>query len=176
MQTNVLNSPEHGHAPKPSKAAGRLGIGWILGAVAVGVVTGAVGTVMHLNSWWTGSFGLPWGVVLALAVAGLGQWWVGLMTANMIAPGITGISQYATLAAMTTLLPGDIITVPINAETWEFVPHLVIASLIWHAGIIVLTMVMVIVINRQVRATRQQPTVEHPYSDGQPPVGLWDNR
>ena len=43
MQTNVSNSPDRGHAPKPSRPSGRLGIGWILGTVAVGVVTG----VMH---------------------------------------------------------------------------------------------------------------------------------
>lgn len=157
MQMTVSNSPELGHAPKPSKTSGRLGIGWILGTVVVGVVTGAIGTVMHLNSFWAGSFGIPWGVALALLVAGLGQWWTGLMAANMLASGLTGITQYATLAAMTGLLPGDHFSVPMNSQTWDFVPHLVIATLVWHAGIIVLTMIMVILISRQVRRIREQP-------------------
>lgn len=156
MQINVSNSPELGHAPTPSKPTNRLKIGWILGAIAVGVVTGAVGTVMHLNSFWTGSFGIPWGVALALVIAGLGQWWVGLMSANMVAPGVTGIAQYVTLAAMTGLLPGDNFSVPLNAQTWEFVPHLVIATLVWHIGLVVLTMVIVIMTNRQLRSARDQ--------------------
>lgn len=176
MQTNVSNSPDRGHAPKPSRPSGRLGIGWILGTVAVGVVTGVIGTVMHLNSLWTGSFGIPWGVALALLVAGLGQWWTGLMTANMLAPGLTGITQYATLAAMTGLLPGDHFSVPMNAQTWEFVPHLVIATLVWHAGIVVLTMIMVILISRQVRRIREQPTDVGQNSGLHSSVAAWDNR
>jgi len=176
MQTNVSNSPDRGHAPKPSRPSGRLGIGWILGTVAVGVVTGVIGTVMHLNSLWTGCFGIPWGVALALLVAGLGQWWTGLMTANMLAPGLTGITQYATLAAMTGLLPGDHFSVPMNAQTWEFVPHLVIATLVWHAGIIVLTMITVILVSRQVRRTREQPTDDDYYSGLHSSAAAWDNR
>lgn len=176
MQTNVSNSPDRGHAPKPSRPSGRLGIGWILGTVAVGVVTGVIGTVMHLNSLWTGSFGIPWGVALALLVAGLGQWWTGLMTANMLAPGLTGITQYATLAAMTGLLPGDHFSVPMNAQTWEFVPHLVIATLMWHAGIIVLTMLTVILVSRQVRRTREQPTDDDYYLGLHSSAAAWDNR
>ena len=158
MQTNVSNSPELGHAPKPSKTSTSLGVGWILGTVGVGIVTGAIGTVMHLNSWWTGSFGLPWGVALAMLVAGLGQWWTGLMTANMLAPGLTGISQYATLAAMTGLLPGNHFSVAMNAQTWQFVPHLVIATLVWHAGVVILTMISVLLVSRQVRHLREQAT------------------
>src|SRR5699024_12675637 len=105
MPMTVSNSLELEHAQKPSKSSGRLGVGWILGTVAVGVATGAIGTVMHLNSLWTGSFGIPWGMALALLVAGLGQWWTGLMTANTMAPGLTGITQYATLAEMPGLRP-----------------------------------------------------------------------
>jgi len=174
MQTNVSNSPVQGHGPKPSKPSNRLGFGWILGAVAVGIVTGTIGTVMHLNSFWTGSFGIPWGVALALLVAGLGQWWTGLMTANMLAPGITGIAQYATLAAMTGLLQGDHFSVPLNAGTWEFVPHLVIATLVWHIGIILVTMVMVILTNRKVRHTRDQLAEPDQYAGLHPAARGWD--
>lgn len=176
MQTNVSNLPVHGHAPKPSKPARGLGFGWILGAVAVGIVTGAIGTVMHLNSFWTGSFGIPWGVALALLVAGLGQWWTGLMTANMLAPGITGIAQYATLAAMTGLLQGDLFTVPLNGQTWEFVPHLVIATMVWHIGIIAVTMTTVILTNRKVRHTRHRLAEAAPYSDLHPTAATTDSR
>ncbi|WP_022871139.1 hypothetical protein [Yaniella halotolerans] len=176
MQTNVSNSPELGHAPKPSKTSGRLGIGWILGTVAVGIVTGAIGTVMHLNSFWTGSFGIPWGVALAILVAGLGQWWTGLMTANMLAPGLTGISQYATLAALTGLLPGDHFSVALNAQTWQFVPHLVIATLVWHAGIVILTMISVLLVSRQVRRIREQATERDDYSGLHSSATAWDNR
>ena len=172
----VSNSLEPEPAQKPSRSSGRLGVGWILGTVAVGVVTGAIGTVMHLNSLWTGSFGIPWGVALALLVAGLGQWWTGLMTANMLATGLTGITQYATLAAMTGLLPGEHFSVPMNTQTWEFVPHLVIATLMWHAGIIVLTMLTVILVSRQVRRTREQPTDDDYYLGLHSSAAAWDNR
>lgn len=171
----VLNSPELGHAPKRSKRSNRLGVGWFLSALIVGVITGAVGTVMHLNSFWTGSFGLPWGVGLALLIAGLAQWWIGLASANMLAPGITGIAQYATLAAMVGFSRGDHFSVPLNAQTWEFVPHLVIATLVWHAGLVVLTMIMVILVNRLLRRTRDQPVETFRYADLHPTVSTWDN-
>ena len=177
MQINVSNSPELGSVPKPSKRSNRVSIGWILLALGVGVVTGGMGTIMHLNSFWTGSFGLPWGVALALLIAALGQWWVGLGSANMLAPGITGIAQYATLAVMVGLSRGDHFSVPLNAQTWEFVPHLVIASLLWHAGLVVLTMLMVILVNRQLRRA-QHELAQQPIqvADLHPPVGAWDTR
>lgn len=176
MQTIVSNSLELEHAPKPNKQTTRLGLGWILGAIAVGAITAVIGTVMHLNSWWTGSFGLPWGVALALLIAGLGQYWTGLMSANMLAPGITGIAQYLTLAAMTGLLQGDQFSVPLNAQTWEFVPHLVIATLIWHGGIIVLTICMVVLTSRKLRRTANQLAAAQPYPELHSSAGLGDNR
>lgn len=174
MQMNESNSHALGHAPKPSKPAARLTIGWILLAILVGVITGAVGTVLHLNSYWTGSFGIPWGVALSLLVAGLAQWWIGLRTANIVAPGVTGIAQYVTLALMIMLSRGDHFSVPINAQTWEFVPHLVIATLIWHVGILVVTIVMVLLVNRTLRRTRDQLQAAH--SPPEPALTAWDNR
>lgn len=150
METNALNSPElEPAAPKPSNRINRLSAGWWLLAVVIGVATGAVGTVMHLNSYWTGSFGIPWGVILALAIAGLGQWWTALASASMLAPGITGIAQYTTLAVMSGLVPGEHFGVPISTQTWALVPHLVIATLLWHIGVIVLTLVTVTWMKRQ---------------------------
>ena len=177
MQINVSNSPELGSAPKPSNRSNRLGIGWILLAVGVGIVTGGLGTIMHLGSFWTGSFGLPWGVAFALLIAALGQWWVGLGSANLLAPGIAGMAQYATLAVMVGLSRGDDFSVPLNAQTWEFVPHLVIASLLWHAGLVVLTMVMVVLVNRQLRRARDEITeLPTQVADLHPPVGAADTR
>jgi len=149
METNALKSHELEPAPKPSNRVNRLSFVWWLLALVVGVVTGAVGTVMHLNSYWTGSFGLPWGVLLALGIAALGQWWTALASATMLAPGITGITQYTTLAVMSGLVPGEQFGVPISAQTWALVPHLVIATVLWHLGVIVLTLVTVASTKRQ---------------------------
>ena len=168
------NSPALGHAPKPSKSTRRLPIGWVLVALLTGVITGFVGTVMHLNSYWTGSFGIPWGVALALLIAGLGQWWLGLRTANILAVGLTGIGQYATLAVMTLFSRGDLFTVPLNAQTWEFVPHLVIATVVWHVGLLVLTIVLMLRINRTLQRARAQLAAEP--STAQPAVSTWQNR
>src|SRR5690625_7657385 len=101
MQMNESNSPVLGHAPKPSKT--RLSPWWVLVALALGCITGAIGTVLHLNSYWTGSFGVPWGVAVALLVAGLTQWWLGIRTASMWAAGLTGIAQYITLAVLVEI-------------------------------------------------------------------------
>ena len=174
MQMTESNLPALGHAPKPSKPAARLKIGWILLAIVLGVITGAVGTVLHLNSYWTGSFGIPWGVALSLLVAGLAQWWIGLRTANIMAPGITGIAQYVTLALMVMVSRGDHFSVPVNAQTWEFVPHLVIATVIWHVGILVVTIVMVFLVNRTLRRTKAQLQAAHPQPEST--VTAWDNR
>lgn len=160
MPMIASNSPEHGHAPKQTSTA-RLSIWWILGALALGILTGAVGTVLHLNSWWTGSFGIPWGVGLALVIAGLAQWWIGLRTAHILAPGITGIAQYATVAAMVTMANGDHFSVPINAQMWDFLPHLVIAAVLWHVGIVVVTIVTVLRLSLVLRRTRAQLRAEY---------------
>jgi|SRR5699024_4977529 len=151
METNALKSHELEPAPKPSNGVKRLGVSWWLLALVVGVITGAVGTVMHLNSYWTGSFGLPWGVILALLIAALGQWWTALASATMLAPGITGIAQYTTLAIMSGLVPGEQFGVPISTQTWALVPHLVIATVLWHLGVIVLTLVTVTSMKHQLR-------------------------
>lgn len=160
MQTIVSNSPEPGHAPKQTNT-GRLSFWWILGALALGIVTGAIGTVLHLNSWWTGSFGIPWGVVLALIIIGLAQWWIGLRTAHLMAPGLTGIGQYVTLAVMMTMSRGDMFGIPLNAQTWEFVPHLVIASIAWYAGIIVVTIATTLRLAKVLRRAKHQPTAHY---------------
>ncbi|GAA4474572.1 hypothetical protein GCM10023190_08700 [Enteractinococcus fodinae] len=171
-----LNSPAPApeHAPKPSKSTRRLPIGWVLVALVTGVITGLVGTVMHLNSYWTGSFGIPWGVAVALLIAGLGQWWLGLRTANVLAVGLTGIGQYVTLAVLTLFSRGDLFTVPLNAQTWEFVPHLVIATVVWHVGLLALTIVLMFRINRTLQRTKAQLATAP--STAQPAVGTWQNR
>jgi len=171
MPMTESNSPALGHAPKPNKPETRLSIWSILLAIVVGIITGVVGTVMHLNSFWTGSFGIPWGVALALLIAGLAQWWIGLRTAHMLAPGITGLAQYVTLAVMALFSRGDTFTVPVTAQTWEFVPHLVLATLAWHLGILVLTIWMVRRVNRIVKRTRAQLTRSPDMTD--PTVTVW---
>lgn len=174
MPMTESNSPALGPAPKPNKTSARLSIGWVLTALVVGVITGAVGTVMHLNSFWTGSFGIPWGVAVALLIAGLAQWWIGLHTANILASGLTGIAQYATLAVLSIFSRGEVFTVPISVQTWEFVPHLVMATLAWHIGLLVLTIVMVVRVNRLLQRTRAKLAAAHPVS--QPAVSPWHNR
>lgn len=168
------NSPALGHAPKPSSHTKRLPVGWALVALVVGVITGFIGTVLHLNSYWTGSFGIPWGVAVALLIAGMAQWWIGLRTANILGSGLTGIGQYATLAVLAVFSRGDMFTVPLNAQTWEFVPHLVIATVAWHIGLLALTVVMVTMVNRTLRRTRAQLAATPPVTE--PAVGTGQNR
>lgn len=172
MQMNESNSPVLGHAPKPSKT--RLSPWWVLVALALGCITGAIGTVLHLNSYWTGSFGVPWGVAVALLVAGLTQWWLGIRTASMWAAGLTGIAQYITLAVLVGLNSTDHFSVPLTAETWEFVPHLVIATLLWHIGLVIVTMGVVILVNRKLRRIQHQLAIEPARLVTE--TGAWDNR
>jgi len=174
MPINESNSPALGHAPNPSKSARRLSIAWVLVALIVGVITGFVGTVLHLHSYWTGSFGIPWGVAVSLLIIGLAQRWIGLRTAHMLTPGLMGIAQYATLAVMATFSRGDVFTVPLNAQTWEFVPHLVIATVLWHLGILATTIVMIIVTNRTLQRTRAELAAQNDVTT--PAVGDWQNR
>lgn len=162
MPMNESNSPELAHAQKPNKPVGRNTIGWLIIAVVLGVITGALGTVLHLNSYWTGTFGIPWGVVLSLALAGAAQWWIGLRSGTILATGLTGISQYIGLALLVVFNTQDHFTVPLNAQTWEFIPHLVIASLVWQIGIVVLTLVTVVLVNRTIRRASR------PIANGQP--------
>lgn len=179
MPMNVSKSPEPVPVQQPTNTATpsrRPAVGWILAAIVLGIVTGAVGTVTHLNSYWTGTFGLPWGVLLALVIAGMAQWWIGLMSVNIWATGLTGIAQYLTLAAMIGFSRGDNFTVPLTAETWEFVPHLVIATLVWHLGLIVLTILMVLRVNRLVRRTRQEPAEQQSADALLSTDTAWDNR
>lgn len=154
MLMTESNSPAHGHAPKLSKR--KFSLGWSIVGVILGMLTGAVGTVLHLNSYWTGSFGLPWGVVVALVIAWLAQYWIGLRSLSIVATGLTGIAQYLTLAALVGFNKGDHFSVPLNAQTWEFVPHLVIATLAWNVGIVVLTLVMMVVMARLLRHVTSQ--------------------
>ncbi len=172
MPTNELNSPGLGHAPKPSNR--KTTPGWVIAGILLGIITGAVGTVFHLNSYWTGTFGLPWGVVLALVLVWLAQWWIALRSVSIVATGLTGIAQYLTLAAMVGLSRGDHFSVPLNAQTWEFVPHLVIATLAWNVGIVAVTVLTLIQLTRTIRRTRAQLTADHAHPT--PAFGLMDKQ
>src|SRR5690625_2418885 len=121
METNALKSHELEPAPKPSNRVNRLSVVWWLLALVAGVVTGAVGTVMHLNSDWTGRFGRPWGVLLAWGIAALCQRRPAWAGATMLAPGITGTSQYTTPPLMCGLVAGDQFGVPSSAQTCALV-------------------------------------------------------
>ena len=170
MTESNLLAPEP--APKPSNR--KASLGWSLAGIILGILTGAIGTVLHLNSFWTGSFGLPWGVVLALVIAWLAQWWIGLRSTSIVATGLTGIAQYVTLALMVALNQGNHFSVPLNAQTWEFVPHLVIATLAWNVGIVVVTLVTLILLARTIRRTRAQLAARQSYLT--PAVGGWDKQ
>src|SRR5699024_11274337 len=100
MEANALKAHEREPAHKPSNRVNRLSFVWWLVALVVGVVTGAVGTVMYLNSYWTGSFRLPWGVLLALGIAALGRWWSALARATMFDAGNTGITHFYNFGIM----------------------------------------------------------------------------
>src|SRR5699024_12720547 len=102
-----------------------------------------------LYAYWTGRFGMSSGFLLALGIPALGPWWTALASATMLAPGTTGITEYTTLAVMSVLVPGVQFGVPISAQTWALVPHLVIATVLWHLGVIVLTLVTVASTKRQ---------------------------
>ncbi|OAV59448.1 hypothetical protein A6F49_16530 [Enteractinococcus helveticum] len=165
-----MPAPEH--APNRSNHATT--IGWSLAGILLGILTGAIGTVLHLNSYWTGSFGLPWGVVLALVIAWLAQWWIGLRSVSIVATGLTGIAQYVTLAAMVALNQGNHFSVPLNDQTWEFVPHLVIATLAWNIGIVAVTLLSLIQLARTMRRTKAELAANQSYLT--PAVGPWDKQ
>lgn len=170
MTESNLPAPEH--APNRSNHATT--IGWSLAGILLGILTGAIGTVLHLNSYWTGSFGLPWGVVLALVIAWLAQWWIGLRSVSIVATGLTGIAQYVTLAAMVALNQGNHFSVPLNDQTWEFVPHLLIATLAWNIGIVAVTLLSLIQLARTMRRTKAELAANQSYLT--PAVGPWDKQ
>ena len=172
MRMNESNSPEHGHAHKHSKR--NTTVGWNLAGILLGVITGAVGTVLHLNSYWTGSFGLPWGVVLALVIAWLAQRWIALRSVSIVATGLTGIAQYLTLAAMVGLSTGNHFSVPLNEQTWEFVPHLVIATLAWNIAIVAVTLLSMLQLARTIRRTKAQLAADQTHLT--PAFSAWDKQ
>jgi beta-lactamase regulating signal transducer with metallopeptidase domain len=92
----------------------------------------------------------------------------------VLAVGLTGIGQYVTLAVMTLFSRGDLFTVAPSAQTWEFVPHLVIASVVWYVGLLVLTIVLMVLVNRTLQRAKAQPGPAS--STAQPPVNVWQNR
>ena len=170
MTESNLPAPEH--APNHSNRATT--IGWGLAGILLGMLTGAIGTVVHLNSYWTGSFGLPWGVVLALVIVWLAQRWISLRSVSIVATGLTGIAQYVTLAVMVALNQGNHFSVPLNDQTWEFVPHLVLATLAWNIGIVAVTLLSLIQLTRTIRRTKAELAANQAYLT--PAVGPQDKQ
>lgn len=172
MLMTESNLPAHAPAQKPSNRTTT--IGWSLAGILLGILTGAIGTLLHLNSYWTGNFGLPWGVVLALVIAWLAQWWIGLRSVSIVATGLTGIAQYVTLALMVALNQGNHFSVPLNDQTWEFVPHLVIATLAWNIGIVAVTLLNLVQLTRTIRRTKAQIAANQSHLT--PTFGAWDKQ
>lgn len=125
--------------------------------VALGSVVGILGTIQHLNLFWVGEapgIGIPWGAMFGLIFVGVAVLWVGLRLRSILAALGVAMGAY-TLAVLMSFWPGtDQFAVPITARTWELIRWPVIAELTWLIGIPVVSVVMMFVVSRRMRAPK----------------------
>lgn len=129
--------------------------------VALGSVVGILGTIQHLNLFWVGEapgIGIPWGAMFGLIFVGAAVLWLGLRLRSILAALGVAMGAY-TLAVLMSFWPGtDQFAVPITARTWELIRWPVIAELTWLIGIPVVSVVMMFVVSRRMRAPNQVPS------------------
>ena len=99
----------------------------ILGALVGGVFAGLLGTAIEQANYWIGSFPLPWGLVLALALVLF--YVLGLRLANdsrwPAIAGLIGILVVTFVALIET--PGGSVLVPanFNGTIWSAAPGII---------------------------------------------------
>jgi N-acetyl-1-D-myo-inositol-2-amino-2-deoxy-alpha-D-glucopyranoside deacetylase len=99
----------------------------VLGALFGGLVAGLLGTMIEQANFWIGSFPLPWGLVLALALVIF--YVLGLRLANEsrwpAIAGLIGILIISFIALIET--PGGSVLVPanLNGTIWSAAPGVI---------------------------------------------------
>jgi hypothetical protein len=99
----------------------------VLGALFGGLVAGLLGTMIEQANFWIGSFPLPWGLVLALALVIF--YVLGLRLANESRwPAIAGLIGIL-IISFTALIetPGGSVLVPanLNGTIWSAAPGVI---------------------------------------------------
>lgn len=144
------------------RPASRRRTGALVGAVALGVGVGLLGTVLHLQLWApTGTWTLPWGAALALVLVGSTQLWWSRRVAWPVAGGLLGAVAF-TAAWALQLLPGhDDLGLPWHARVLEVLPGAMLASGLWLLDLpLVVVSVLVVAGREHRRRPRAVPVAE----------------
>ncbi|MGD6979755.1 hypothetical protein ACQCU5_08940 [Citricoccus zhacaiensis] len=131
----------HHDAPSPTMTPWRAA----LGAVLVGAGVGVLGTVLHTHFAWLGEAVLPWGAVLALALAASAQLWWTLRCSVAWAGGVSAIVAFTTALGLSAWPGLDTFAVALTEYTLRVVPGPAISGAVWLWGlpvVAVLTMLM----------------------------------
>lgn len=115
----------------------------VVPGVLLGLAAGALGTAVHLNLTPVGSALLPWGLVLALVLAGSTQrWWMRHVAQSggrpVPAGGAVVLGAFTAAAALRWLPGTDRLDLPWTAEVAHALPVAFAASVGWVLGLPVL--------------------------------------
>ncbi|XNZ01487.1 hypothetical protein ACL90Y_05865 [Micrococcus luteus] len=131
-------------------------------AVALGVLVGLLGTVLHLQLWApAGTWTLPWGAVLALVLVGSTQLWWSRRSRSTVAGGLLGAVAF-TAAWALQLLPGDDdLGLPWQTNLFSVMPGATAASGLWLLGLpLVVVAVQLVSAREQQRRPRSTAAAE----------------
>ena len=135
-------------AASTSTAAPRRGRG-VLPGLALGALVGALGTVTHLNLAPVAGVALPWGLVLALLLAGSTQrWWMRTAAASGAHPvpagGAVVIGAFTAVLALYRLPATDQLGLPWTAPLAQTMPTALLVSVGWVLGLPVLGVLLLV--------------------------------
>ncbi|MDO4239310.1 hypothetical protein [Micrococcus sp.] len=133
----------------------------VLTGLALGAGVGVLGTLTHLNLAPVAGVAVPWGLALALLLAGSTQrWWMRVSAQRGAHPvpagGAVVIGAFTVAVALHRLPATDQLGLPWTAEVARAVPTALLASVGWLAGLPVLGAVMLVLGARR-RGPRPAP-------------------
>lgn len=121
----------------------------VLPGLVLGALVGALGTVTHLNLAPVAGAAVPWGLALALLLAGSTQrWWMRVAAASGAHPvpagGAVAIGAFTVVLALYRLPATDRLGLPWTAPLAQAMPTALLASVGWVVGLPVLGVVLLV--------------------------------
>ncbi|GAA4371912.1 hypothetical protein [Paeniglutamicibacter cryotolerans] len=142
-------------APKPNQPVTRFrgtAIG-ILCALGAAVLAAVPGTILQAQLSYAGNVPLPWGALLALALAGSLMVWTGTWTKKIWVTALAGISTYVLVALFSTNSNNQLI---VGSSYFDVIPGPALAGTIWVYGIVVATVVALLIVSRTLAGAKAQ--------------------
>lgn len=133
--------------PRPNQPTPRFrglatGIACALGA---GVLAAVPGTILHAQLSYAGDTPLPWGALLALALAASLMVWVGSWTRKIWVTAISGVVTYVLVALFSVDENNQMI---VGSSYLDVLPGPALAGTIWLYGIVVATIIALLIVSR----------------------------